>query len=182
MSTYSAILAHATVLAHTLLIALLVLRCLPSESTDRIRAGIEGVLRKRGLILACGIAVAATAAPLIYTHVYHLTPCVLCWYQRICMFPIAAMLILACLRKDLSCKIYIYLLAFIGLGVSTYHYIVQQVQMRLHVTLGDCDAINGAGRCADYYLLEFGYITMPMMAMTAFALILCCVYFAGRQQ
>jgi hypothetical protein len=57
-------------------------------------------LARYGLWAAWIVAVLATATSLTLSEIYHLVPCVLCWYQRICMFPLVVILGVGILRRD----------------------------------------------------------------------------------
>ena len=79
------------------------------------------LLRGATLWLAGGVALAATLGSLYLSDIVHLIPCKLCWYQRIAMYPIALIALMAAWRKDGAARIYIVALAVIGAGVSIWH-------------------------------------------------------------
>ena len=58
------------------------------------------VIKKYALYIAFIQAWVATLGSLYFSEIKHLEPCVLCWYQRILMFPIAIILAVAIIRKD----------------------------------------------------------------------------------
>ncbi|MCY4576841.1 MAG: disulfide bond formation protein B [Candidatus Kaiserbacteria bacterium] len=177
---YSKLLALATVCAHIFLVVFLLLHYSKVSFLQKIIAPIRRLLSRYGLLCAWGVAVAATITPLIYTHIYHLLPCTLCWYQRIFMFPLVIILFLILKRKDIRNKIYVYTLATIGAGIGIYHYVNQQLYSRYNISTTDCEAIGMAKSCSEYYFIEFGYITIPLMALTGFLLVIFFTYFAQR--
>ncbi len=61
---------------------------------------------ERALTFAFGIAAVATGGSLIFSEVHHYTPCELCWYQRIAMYPLAVVLGIAAVRRDLDVRRY----------------------------------------------------------------------------
>ena len=73
------------------------------------------------LLIAWVIAVAATAGALFIGEVMGMTPCLLCWYQRICMFPMAIVLGIACYSEDRRGAIYALPLAMGGIALAGYH-------------------------------------------------------------
>ena len=178
---YSKLLALFTMGAHIFLICFLIACCVKLSFIKKMVAPIQRCLYRTGLFCALGVAVLATISPLIYTYVYHLLPCTLCWYQRIFMFPLIIILFLMIKRKDFGNKIYVYTLSTIGLAIGAYHYLSQQLHSRLNIITTDCEAIGMAKACSEYYFIEFGYITIPLMAMTAFALIIVCTHFARKE-
>ena len=73
------------------------------------------------LLSAWLLAVVATASALFIGEVMLMLPCQLCWYQRICMFPLAIILGMACYSDDRRGAFYALPLALIGAGIALYH-------------------------------------------------------------
>lgn len=73
------------------------------------------------LLLAWLIATTATLGALFIGEVMLMTPCTLCWYQRIFMFPIAIILGIACFADDRQGAVYALALALGGLAMAGYH-------------------------------------------------------------
>ena len=178
---YSKLLALATIGAHIFLIAFLVLRYGRISALKKIAAPIQRCLSRYGLLCAFGTALFATIGPLIYTYAYHFLPCTLCWYQRIFMFPLVIILFLILKRKDFRNKIYVYALAGIGTAIAFYHYLIQQLHTRYNIITTDCAAVGMSKSCSEYYFIEFGYITIPLMSLTAFILIIFFTYFSHKE-
>ena len=55
-------------------------------------------------------------------------PCVLCWYQRIFMYPFVLWLGIAVAKKDYRIASYSLPIATIGACISLYHYAIQKSQ------------------------------------------------------
>lgn len=108
---------------------------------------------------------AAMLASLYYSQVVGFIPCEFCWYQRIAMYPIAVLLVVAVLTRSRVSPRYIVTLAAIGLALSIYHY-----QMQLFPDGGGSCA--GPVPCTGKYVQEFGLITIPFMAGCGFLSIL----------
>ena len=87
------------------------------------------------------------------------------------MYPQVILLGIAMLRKARSISYYIIPLSVIGAAISIYHYIIQRLDYA-----SSC-AADGVS-CASKYIFNFGYITIPVMALTAFLLIIIFVYFS----
>lgn len=179
---YSKILAFFVVCAHLFLVCFFVLRYIKISFVQKVVVYVKHFLYQNGLLCALGVAVLSTISPLIYTHVYYFLPCTLCWYQRIFMFPLVIILFLMLKRKEYGNKLYVYVLSVIGLGIGVYHYISQQLHSRYNIVTSDCEAIGMAKSCSEYYFIEFGYVTIPLMAMTGFILVLFFTYFAQKQE
>lgn len=127
----------------------------------------------RGITLwfAGGVAFAAMAGSLYLSEIAHLIPCKLCWYQRIAMYPIAIMLPIAAWRKDNGIRLYAAILAVIGIGVAIWHRLIQAFP---GLDSGACAAVGPP--CSAPYIKEFGFVTIPYMALSAFALILVLLW------
>jgi disulfide bond formation protein DsbB len=119
-----------------------------------------------GLYFAWIVAIVATAGSLYFSEVLHYIPCKLCWFQRIFMYPLAILLGIASYRFDVGIRVYVLPLTVIGGSISLYHYLEQKVP-----GFGN-PAICAAGvPCTTEYINWLGFITIPFLALTAFALI-----------
>jgi disulfide bond formation protein DsbB len=128
-------------------------------------------LSSHGLLLMFILALTATSGSLFFSDIAGWTPCKLCWFQRIFMYPQVLLLGLALWQKDRRIARYIILLSVIGLVFAAFHY-GEQVNVALHPVKVDllkpCDATGVS--CAKTPIFAFGYITIPLMAFTAFLL------------
>src|SRR5687768_4615142 len=66
----------------------------------------------------------ATCGSLFFSEVLGWRPCVLCWYQRILMYPLAILLAIAIIRRDRGLHVYVLPFSIAGIGVSLYHYLL----------------------------------------------------------
>lgn len=80
---------------------------------------------KYGLLLAWILACIATFLSLYFGEFRRVTPCTLCWYQRITIFPLVIILGIATWRKDRKIIPYVLPLTLLGLCISFWHVIVQ---------------------------------------------------------
>jgi disulfide bond formation protein DsbB len=116
--------------------------------------------------LAFIVSAVATAGSLYFSEVADYVPCRLCWFQRIAMYPLAVILLIAAIRRDREIRWYAIPLAAVGACVSIYHYLVEW-HPRLE---GDvCDPTNP---CSLVWFREFGFVTLSFMALCGFAAIL----------
>jgi disulfide bond formation protein DsbB len=114
--------------------------------------------------LAVGPAIAALLGSLYFSEIRGFVPCELCWFQRILMYPITIILFVGIFNDDWLLPKYVLPLSITGLGVSTYHYLLQN-----HV-LGSTVCSAGVS-CAIRYINVYGFITIPFLAGVAFLLI-----------
>ena len=107
----------------------------------------------------------ATCGSLFFSEVLRWTPCLLCWYQRILMYPLAIILATGLLRRDRKLSIYVLPFSLIGVCVSLYHYLLQKT------TWFPPPACTIGVPCTTDYINWFGFITIPFLALTAFLII-----------
>ena len=126
------------------------------------------MISKNGTISALVVAIIATAGSLFYSEVAGYTPCTLCWYQRILMYPQVILLSVAFLTKDKKISNYILPISVLGAIIAAYHYLLQ-VGVAPAVV---CSAVGYSDSCSQTFVLNYGYITIPMMSLTAFSMII----------
>jgi disulfide bond formation protein DsbB len=109
----------------------------------------------------------ATGGSLFFSEIAHFVPCELCWYQRICMYPLSIITLLAAIAGDYRIARYLLPLPIVGAGVSVYHLLVE------NGVVGQSSAclVSAPGGCATKWINEFGYMTIPTLALTAFVLL-----------
>lgn len=112
------------------------------------------------------VSMIATGGSLYLSEVMGFTPCVLCWYQRIFMYPLVVILGIASWKRQAAIVPYVLPLAVIGGSISTYHILIQKLPVA-----SEGFAACGPTSCLDDYLNLFGWLTIPMLALTAFVLI-----------
>lgn len=141
------------------------------ESLSKHRSKMSGWLSSHALLLMLVVAFTATAGSLFFSDIAGWTPCRLCWYQRIFMYPQVLLLGFAVWKKDRNIAVYILLLSVIGAAFAIGHY-GEQVYAALHpITFDPSKPCDTSGvSCAETPFFHFGYITIPLMAFTAFVL------------
>lgn len=129
-------------------------------------------LRRNILYIAFAQALLATLASLFSSEIAHLTPCVLCWFQRICMYPLVIILAVGIFKKDKYLPYYVLPLSIIGSGFALFHYLLQK--KILPDELAPC-SLNIS--CTTRYIEFFGFITIPFLSLCAFLLITVCMLY-----
>ena len=115
------------------------------------------------LLLAWLIATTATLGALFIGEVMLMTPCTLCWYQRIFMFPIAIILGIACFADDRQGAVYALAMALGGLAMAGYHTLL--VAGLIPKSWVPCSA---GVSCADQKLEILNGIQIPWLSLVAF--------------
>lgn len=128
-----------------------------------------------GWWLAFVVAAGSTLGSLYFSEVAGFTPCTLCWYQRIAMYPLTALTLVAAIRKDRDAVWYVVPIAAIGALIAGYHALIE---WRPSLDSGVCSATGPA--CTDVWFREFGFVTLAFMAWCGFLAIVVFA-FAARQ-
>lgn len=115
--------------------------------------------------LALAVAGTAMAGSLYYSEIADYTPCKLCWFQRICMYPLVVILAVGTRRRDRAGATYALPLSVIGIGIAAYH---AQLQQFPNQESGFCTL---DAPCTAKQVDEFGFLTIPLMALSGFVLI-----------
>lgn len=123
---------------------------------------------KLGFALSLGVVFGS----LFYSNVMNFEPCVLCWWQRIALYPLLPIFAVALFKRDRGVFKYVLPLSLVAAVISIYHSYIQWGGSPLI----PCDA---EGSCSKLFVYEFGYVTIPTMVLSAAALYLL-LYFANR--
>lgn len=130
----------------------------------KTKSKVFSFVTQNALVFAFLVAVIATIGSLFLSEIAKFTPCKLCWYQRIFMYPNVLLLGIAFWKNDPSVKRYVLPLSGIGLGIAIRHYILQMFPAYFPCS-------DELANCAARQFASYGYITIPMMSLTAFLLI-----------
>ncbi len=164
------LLASLTLVGGIFILIILLLAVLNKQG---IIGRLRGFLKKNSLLFAFIFALVATSGSLFFSEIAGYVPCKLCWFQRIFMYPQVIILGIALIRKSKDIRYYAIPMSIIGGIFSIYQYISQRLETNL-----TCSATVP---CSASYFYYFGYITIPMMALTAFALIITMMMIGGSK-
>lgn len=126
----------------------------------------ESLIKEQAHYLSFLIALVAMLGSLYFSEILHYQACTYCWYARILMYPLVIILGIAAVRKDESQCLYVLPFTILGMCMTTYHYLTQKLPSLIS-TSGACGLIP----CDTIYINWFGFITIPLLAFTAFTLI-----------
>lgn len=133
-------------------------------------------MKQYALYLAWLLSCLGLLGSLYFSEMRHLEPCHLCWYQRIALYPLAFILGIAAYRGFLGIILYVYPLIVIGLVVSLYHVLIQEIPNWQPIEL--C----GAGpSCSDKLDIGLGPITIPLLSSLTFLTIASLLSYAWRK-
>lgn len=172
-------LAVGAMLVQVLLAGLVVvgLVALATPGGRRVLVEARESLFGAELWLAWGLALVATLGSLYFSEVADFVPCRLCWFQRIAMYPLAVVLLVAAIRRDVR-GAFLYGAAFTVAGalVAVYH-----IYIELNPEAESASCKIGAP-CSVKWIEEFGYVTIPVLALTAFLGVLALLLLAWSRR
>lgn len=140
-------------------------RFVPSVAETRSR--FLAPIRPQAVKLAGVVAVTCTLGSLYLSEVAGFRPCRLCWYQRYAMYPQVLLIGAALFAKRGRLVVVAMVLAGAGSLVSIYHILIERFPDLENST--SCDPANP---CSLKWVEHFGYVTIPVMALSGFTLII----------
>jgi disulfide bond formation protein DsbB len=122
------------------------------------------------------VSLIATLGSLFFSEVMRLPPCVLCWYQRIAMYPLVALTTVALLRRDDGVGPYAWPFVAMGLAISSYHNLLYYHLIPESIT----PCAQGVS-CTERQIEWLGFMTIPLLALGSFVLSAGCLVWLGRR-
>ncbi len=135
-----------------------------------------GLIGRYGHYLAWTIALLSMLLSLYLSDVLHFLPCVLCWWTRILMYPLVAVIGVGILRREWQWVYYVLPLTLVGNALTAYHSLLQWGI--IPEALAPCT--NGIP-CTTKYLDFFGFVTIPFLGLLAFTGINVCLYLYWKE-
>lgn len=118
------------------------------------------------LYIAWITAVISMAGSLYFSEVLGFAPCVLCWYQRIAMYPLVLIIGMGIIKKDRSFYDYAIPLSIIG-GVIAFY---QNLLYYSVISISLVPCVSGVS-CSARYIQMLGFIDIPLLSLASFAVI-----------
>jgi disulfide bond formation protein DsbB len=157
-----------TFVANALVLAAVVfaLACIVSRGARRGWKALATFLGTQSLLLAWIVAIVTTVGSLIFSVHFKFLPCELCWYQRICMYPLVVVLGVGWFRRDR--KVWMTAAPFVVIGaiIALYHWLVERVP-----SFAESSSCSIFVPCSSPYFEKLGYITLAWMDLSSFLLI-----------
>lgn len=172
--TLTYLFAVGTILLLLLVLVILVMRIATGRYVPH--SGVP-LVRRIALPLAAILAVFGSVMSLYYSEIVGYEPCVLCWFGRTMMYPLAVVLVVALVRRERAVWPYAFTLSIIGLLITGYHHLYQ-----IGAVAGSlCSALGDGGECAKRYVYEFDMVTLPLMGVAMFASVALLVWIARHE-
>lgn len=144
------------------------------QPNDKSTKKISSLISDNFIVLAFLVTAGATAGSFVMSDILGFLPCKLCWYQRVFMFPQVIVAGVALIKNEANAKKYLVALSIVGSLVAIYHLALQA--MPTVIQCGD-ELVS----CEKNPFVSFGYITIPVMSLTAFLTVLVLAIFRKKQ-
>ncbi|HQZ96957.1 MAG TPA: disulfide oxidoreductase [Pyrinomonadaceae bacterium] len=115
-------------------------------------------------------ALIGTIGSLFLSEVMLFPPCVLCWYQRIALYPLVVIIGIGIAMRDRNVTRYALPICLIGLAIAVYHNLLYIGLIPESIT----PCTEGVP-CNAKQLELLGFITIPLMALGGFVSIAICL-------
>jgi disulfide bond formation protein DsbB len=121
--------------------------------------------RDWNLLFACWLIASGSAlGSLFFSHVMGFAPCVLCWYQRIALFPLVLILPMGLFPLDVKVAKFALPLTIAGLLTAAYHNLLY-----VGIIPKSIQPCAQGVSCTEKYLEFFGFVSIPMLSLLALA-------------
>jgi disulfide bond formation protein DsbB len=147
------------------LVGALAVRVAPSSAFAGRVLDARDAVAPDAIWAAAVIALVTMLGSLYLSEIADYPPCKLCWFQRIAMYPLTFLLGIAAAIRDRAIYRYVLPLTSIGAAISIYHYQLERFPEQHSLSC----AVDIP--CTTVWIWKFHYISIPMMALSAFAAI-----------
>lgn len=124
------------------------------------------------------VAMFATVGSLFFSVVMEFTPCSLCWYQRVAMYPIALILLFGVYDEDQNSMRVSAPFIIIGWAIALYHNLLQW-----EIIPESASPCLSGVPCSAKWINWFGFISIPFLSLVAFTILLITltIYFKNQK-
>lgn len=129
------------------------------------------------ILFSCWFLVSvSTAGSLFFSYVMGFTPCVLCWYQRIFLFPLVIILAMGLFPFDKNVVKFALPLAVAGWLIALYHNLLYS-----GIIPESIQPCSRGVSCTEKYIDLFGFLTIPMLSLFSFSTIIALLIILQRR-
>jgi len=132
-------------------------------------------IKELSLYIGLFIALAGALGSLYFSEIMGLTPCVLCWYQRIALYPLVIIFSVGIIKKTYEAWSYAISLIVAGLVIGFYQLLLVYGLIKESST-----TCSFGVSCAKVDWTLFGFINIPLLAFLAF-IVLLILYFVNKK-
>jgi len=128
------------------------------------------------LFSAWVLVTVSTLGSLFFSYIMEFAPCVLCWYQRICLFPLVIILARGLFPLDKRVIEYSLPLAIAGWITAFYHNLLYS-----GIIPQELQPCSKGVSCTEKYIDLFGFLTIPMLSLISFSIIITLLILLTRR-
>ena len=128
------------------------------------------------LLAAWSLAAGSTLGSIFFSHVMEFAPCVLCWYQRICLFPLVVILSIGLFPFDKAVIKYALPLAICGWLVAAYHNLLYS-----GIIPQEMQPCTKGVSCTEKYIEIFGFLSIPMLSLIGFSILIAMLHILKKR-
>ena len=128
------------------------------------------------LFLCWLVASVSTMGSVFFSSVMEFAPCILCWYQRICLFPLVIILATGLFPYDKSAIKYALPLAIAGWLTAFYHTLLYA-----GIIPESIQPCSQGVSCTEKYFELFGFVSIPMLSFIAFSTLVALLLILKRR-
>lgn len=118
------------------------------------------------LILQLLIVLASIFGSLFFSEVMQYAPCSLCWYQRLCIYPMAFIIMTGLYLKSQDTVLFLLPFSITGLCISLYHNLIYYKIITVIVPCSE------SAPCTQQQLNWLGFVTIPLLSLLTFIALL----------
>ena len=128
------------------------------------------------LFLCWLVAGVSTMGSLFFSYIMEFAPCVLCWYQRIFLFPLVLILAVGLFPLDKKVVKYALPLAAVGWLTAAYHNLLYA-----GIIPESIQPCSQGVSCTEEYINLFGFLSIPMLSLLSFTTIIALLVIFYRR-
>ena len=128
------------------------------------------------LFSAWVLVTVSTLGSLFFSYIMEFAPCVLCWYQRICLFPLVIILATGLFPFEKRVIKYALPLAIAGWITAFYHNLLYS-----RIIPQDLQPCSKGVSCTEKYIDLFGFLSIPMLSLISFSIIITLLVLLKRR-
>ncbi len=128
------------------------------------------------LFICWFLVTSSTLGSIFFSSVMEFSPCVLCWYQRICLFPLVLILGMGLFPVDKKVVRYALPLAITGWLIALYHSLLYS-----GIIPESIQPCTQGVSCTEEYIDLFGFITIPMLSLLSFTTVIILLLIFKRR-
>ena len=129
------------------------------------------------ILFLCWLVVSVSVmGSLFFSYVMEFAPCVLCWYQRIFLFPLVIILGVGLFPLDKNVVKYALPLAIVGWLTAAYHNLLYA-----GIIPESIQPCSQGVSCTEEYIDLFGFLSIPMLSLLSFSTIITLLIILYRR-